>query len=66
VENAKNFFTEGKTDLIVNMISKKGRPFSAFLVCHPGEKRLLSWEFPPREKKAPAAKGAKGAKKAAS
>ena len=66
VENAKKFFNEGKTDLIVNMISKKGRPFSAFLVCHPGEKRLLSWEFPPREKKAPAAKGAKGPKKAAS
>ncbi len=59
VENAKKFFTDGKTDLIVNMISKKGRPFSAFLVCHPAEKRLLSWEFPPREKKAHAAKGGK-------
>jgi hypothetical protein len=28
------------------------------LNCKPGEKRLLSWEFPPREKKAPAAKKA--------
>jgi DNA topoisomerase-3 len=50
-ENALKFFTEGKTDLIVNMISKRGRPFSSFLLCHPGEKRLLGWEFPPREKK---------------
>lgn len=55
-ENAKKFFTEGKTDLIAGMISKRGRPFSTFLVCHPGEKRLMSWEFPPREPKAKAAK----------
>jgi DNA topoisomerase III len=50
-ENARKFFTEGKTDLIAGMISKKGRPFSTFLVCKPGEKRLLGWEFPPREAK---------------
>lgn len=50
-ENARLFFTDGKTALIEGMISKKGRPFKAFLVCHPGEKRLLSWEFPPREPK---------------
>lgn len=55
-ENARKFFTEGKTDLIVGMISKRGRPFSSFLCCHPGEKRLLSWEFPPREPKAKKAK----------
>ncbi|CAN5692215.1 DNA topoisomerase III [soil metagenome] len=55
-ENARKFFTEGKTDLIVNMISKKNRPFSAFLSCKPGEKRLLGWEFPPREAKPKAAK----------
>ncbi len=56
-ENAKLFFTTGKTALIEGMISKKGRPFSAFLGCKAGDKRLLSWEFPPREKKekAPAA-----------
>lgn len=48
-ENAIKFFTEGKTGLIENMISKKGRPFSSFLLCKPGEKRLLGWEFPPRE-----------------
>jgi DNA topoisomerase-3 len=63
-ENAKLFFEAGKTALIEGMTSKKGRPFSTFLVCKPGEKRLLSWEFPPR---APKEKGAskKAAKKAA-
>jgi DNA topoisomerase III len=46
VENARLFFTEGKT---------------AFLNCKAGEKRLLGWEFPPREKKekAPSKKAAK-------
>jgi len=63
VENAIKFFTVGKTDLIDGMISKKGRPFKTFLVCKPGEKRLLGWEFPPREAKPKAAK--KAAKKAA-
>ncbi|MBL9117245.1 MAG: DNA topoisomerase III [Verrucomicrobiaceae bacterium] len=60
-ENARLFFTEGRTALIEGMISKKGRPFSAFLNCKAGDKRLLSWEFPPREKKekAPAKKAAK-------
>ena len=57
-ENARKFFTEGKTGLIEGMISKKGRPFKAFLVCKAGDKRLLSWEFPPREPKAPGAKKA--------
>ena len=57
-ENALKFFTEGKTNLIEGMISKRGRPFKAFLACHPGEKRLLSWEFPPREAKPKAAKKA--------
>jgi DNA topoisomerase-3 len=55
-ENAREFFENGKTSLIVNMISKRGRPFSAFLACKPGDKRLLSWEFPPREPKPKAAK----------
>ena len=54
-ENALKFFTEGKTGLIEGMISKKGRPFKAILVCKPGEKRLLGWEFLPREPKAPGA-----------
>ena len=55
-ENALKFFTEGKTGLIEGMISKRGRPFKAFLACNIGEKRLLSWEFPPREAKPKAAK----------
>ncbi len=55
-ENAIKFFTEGKTGLIEGMISKRGRPFSSFLLCKPGEKRLLGWEFPPREAK-PKVKG---------
>jgi len=58
LENAILFFTQGKTGLIEGMISKRGRPFSTFLNCKPGEKRLLGWEFPPREKKPPAAKKA--------
>jgi DNA topoisomerase III len=60
-ENAIKFFKEGKTGLIEGMISKKGRPFSTFLVCKPGEKRLLAWEFPPREAKPGAKKAAKKA-----
>lgn len=55
-ENARLFFTEGKTALIEGMISKRGRPFKAFLACTPGEKRILSWEFPPREPKKKAEK----------
>lgn len=48
-EQALKFFAEGKTDLIEQFISKKGRPFKAHLVCLPKAKRILSWEFPPRE-----------------
>lgn len=55
-DNARKFFTEGKTGVIEGMISKKGRPFSALLVCKAGDKRLLSWEFPPRAPKPKAAK----------
>ncbi len=39
---------EGKTDLIENFISKKGRPFSAFLKKEGGK---FAWEFPPRAPK---------------
>ncbi|MDB6005543.1 MAG: topoisomerase [Prosthecobacter sp.] len=58
-ENAREFFADGKTSLITGMISKRGRPFSTFLVCTPGEKRIMSWEFPPREAKPKAEKKAK-------
>jgi DNA topoisomerase-3 len=63
-ENAVLFFTTGRTSLIEGMISKKGRPFSTFLLCKAGEKRLLGWEFPPREAKPKAPKKA-AAKKSA-
>jgi len=47
----------GKTDLLHRFISKKGRPFSAFLVRQPDGK--IGFEFAPREPK----KGAKTAAK---
>jgi DNA topoisomerase-3 len=50
-EQAIKFFTEGKTDLIDKWISKRGRPFSARLVCHTEGKMVLAWEFPEREPK---------------
>lgn len=50
-ENARKFFLEGRTGLIEGMISKKNRPFSAYLNFKPKDKRVLSWEFPPREAK---------------
>jgi len=58
-ENAREFFHDGKTSLIAGMISKRGRPFSTFLVCTPGEKRIMGWEFPPREAKPKAAGAAR-------
>ena len=48
-DQALKFFTEGKSDLIEHFISKKGRPFKAHLTCNPLGKRILNWEFPPRE-----------------
>ena len=40
--------TAGKTDLIQGFISKKGRPFDAFLK---REGAKIAWEFPPRKAK---------------
>lgn len=60
-EQAVKYFTEGRTDVIDKWISKKGRPFAAALVCNTKGKRMLAWDFPPREntkKKAPAKKAA--------
>lgn len=64
-EQALKFFTEGKTDLIDKFISKKGRPFKAHLTCNPKGRRILNWEFPPREpaKKKTATKKAAAKKK---
>jgi len=47
-EQAIKLVSEGKTDLIENFISKKGRPFSAFLK---KEGAKFAWEFPPRAPK---------------
>ncbi|HEX4645925.1 MAG TPA: topoisomerase C-terminal repeat-containing protein, partial [Verrucomicrobiae bacterium] len=49
----------GRTDLLPKFISKKGRPFSAFLVV--GEGGKVGFEFAPREPKTPKS-GAGGAK----
>jgi len=47
-EQVAKLVGEGKTDLIVGFISKKGRPFDAFLKREGGK---FSWEFPPRKAK---------------
>ncbi len=57
-EEAKKFFTEGKTSLIEEFISKKGRPFKAYLKMDPEGRRFVNWEFPPRAKKTAAKKAA--------
>ncbi|CAN5140449.1 DNA topoisomerase III [soil metagenome] len=61
-EQAIKFFTDGKTDVIENFTSKKGRPFSAALAFDPDGKRTIQWQFPPR----PAKKKAATKKKVAS
>jgi DNA topoisomerase-3 len=43
----------GRTDLLTRFISKKGRPFSAFLVR--GADGKVGFEFAPRETKTPRA-----------
>jgi hypothetical protein len=50
----------GKTDLIDKFISKKGRPFKAFLVVKEGK---VGFEFEPRPAKGEKAKGKAGAPK---
>ena len=47
-EAAIQLATAGKTDLIQGFISKKGRPFDAFLKRDNGR---IAWEFPPRAPK---------------
>ncbi|MBP6508012.1 MAG: DNA topoisomerase 3 [Opitutaceae bacterium] len=47
-ENAIQLISDGKTELIKGFISKKGRPFDAFLK---REEARISWEFPPRAPK---------------
>jgi DNA topoisomerase-3 len=47
-EHAIQLITDGKTELIKAFISKKGRPFDAFIK---REGARISWEFPPRAPK---------------
>ncbi|MDR3402861.1 MAG: DNA topoisomerase III [Chthoniobacter sp.] len=54
-EQALKIFRDGKSDLLPRFISKKGKPFSAYLKLD-GPK--VTFEFEPRQKKAPAAKKA--------
>lgn len=61
-EQMKKLLTTGKTDLLHRFISKKGRPFSAYLTR--GEGGKVTFEFAPREPKAAKAP-AKGKKAAA-
>ena len=51
-EQMQKLLATGKTDLLHRFISKKGRPFSAFLVR--GADGKVSFEFAPREPKAAA------------
>ena len=48
-EQMQKLLTSGKTDLLHRFISKKGRPFSAYLV--KGGDGKVSFEFAPREAK---------------
>jgi DNA topoisomerase-3 len=56
-DEARAFFTEGKTPQLEGFISKRGRPFKATLVLKPNGRH--GFEFPPRAPRPP-----KGAKKA--
>ncbi len=47
-EQAVKFFTAGRTDVIEQFISKRGRPFSASLVLNGKGEKLIEWVFPPR------------------
>jgi DNA topoisomerase-3 len=50
-EQVQKLLTQGRTDLLEKFISKKGRPFKAFLVLGPDKK--VVFEFEPRTKKTP-------------
>jgi len=62
VEQVKKLLATGKTDLLHRFISKKGRPFSAFLARQPDGR--IGFEFAPRERKTPVGKPGKEAKPA--
>ncbi|MEC8722028.1 MAG: DNA topoisomerase [Candidatus Thermoplasmatota archaeon] len=52
-EEAKTILTNGKSDLIEDFISKRNRPFSAYLVL---QGNRVAFEFPPRQAPADAKK----------
>jgi DNA topoisomerase-3 len=52
-EQAVKIFRDGKSDLLPRFISKKGKPFAAYLVL---EGTKVGFEFEPRKPKEPAAK----------
>jgi DNA topoisomerase-3 len=62
-EQMKKLLAEGKTDLLHGFISRKGRPFSAYLVRASDGK--VGFEFAPRAAKTPAKKTAARTRKAA-
>jgi DNA topoisomerase-3 len=62
-EQMQKLLTTGKTDLLHRFISKKGRPFSAFLAR--GADGKVTFEFAPREPKVAKPKAPTKAKKAA-
>lgn len=55
-DQALKIFRDGKSDLLPRFISKKGKPFSAYLKL---EGTKVGFEFEPRAKKAPAGKKGK-------
>ena len=62
-EQVMKLIQNGRTDLLHKFISKKGRPFSAFLVV--GEGGKVGFEFAPREPKTPKGKAKAAAAKTA-
>jgi DNA topoisomerase-3 len=56
-ENVRNLIETGKTHKLTKFISKKKRPFSAFLSL--GKNGKVDFEFEPREKKKAEPKAAK-------
>ncbi len=51
IEQVKKLLATGKTDLLHRFISKKGRPFSAFLARQPDGR--IGFEFAPKARKTP-------------
>ena len=61
-EEVAKLLKTGKTDLLEKFISKKGRPFKAYLVWDE-KKKQTAFEFEPRAPKAPKSAKKKAPKK---